>query len=219
MSDLLAAVDQLTKRWSHRVEQPETDEQPARTSIIRHRPRLQMLADAIISSTNRDGGGAQARERDVMNSQAAQMLLDYTRQINDAARAFDIPAGRPIPTLRAWYAASLSRVTPDSWEAAWAGKFERWASEIDSLLNPPQQVTIERPCPSCESAFYVDKMDKQQKPWPLRARKWDIRQHGTDAADASCIVCGARWDGITAIRELAFELEARDGRHAETGVA
>lgn len=212
MTTLLDAVDSLTKRWSHRVTQPATPDQPERTVIVRHRPRLSMLEDAIITSTNRDGGGALARERDILNTTAAQMLLDYKRQINQAAKALDVPAGEPIPTLRAWYVATLSKVTNEAWEADWIATFTRWAGEIDSLLNPPEQVIIERPCPLCEAAFFTDKTDKTQKPWPLRARKWDIRQHGTDTADASCLVCNARWDGMTAIRALAYELETREGK-------
>lgn len=218
MTTLLDAVDALTARWSHRVEQPETEDQPAKTTIIRHRPRLQMLADAIITSTNKDGGGALARERDVMNSTAAQMLVDYRRAINKAAATLDVPPGDPIPTLRAWYVASRAKITTDAWENEWVDTLTGWARDIDNLLNPPETVIVEAACPLCESAFFTDK-DKRELPWPIRARKWDIRQHGTDAADASCLVCGAKWDGITAIRELAYELESRDTRHAEAGVA
>ena len=71
----------------------------------------------------------------------------------------------------------------------------------------------------CEAAFFTDKTDKTLKPWPLRARKWDIRQHGTDKADASCIVCNATWDGLTAIRELAYELEQRGSGNTAAVVA
>lgn len=217
MTGLRDAVDALTKPWTHGVYQPATDDQPEQTVSLKHRPRLQMLEDAIVTSTNKDGGGALARERDVMNSTAAQMLIDYRRQINKAAKLLDVAPGAPIPTLRAWYVASLAKVTTDAWAAQWEALFTRWAGEIDSLLNPPQQVVVERPCPQCEAAFYIDKADKTKKPWPLRARKWDFRQHGTDAADASCIVCGARWDGLTAVRELAFWLEERDREKVQTG--
>ena len=210
MTTLLDAVDALTTRWSHRVEQAATEDQPARTTIIRHRPRLTMLEDAIVTSTNKDGGGALARERDLINTQAAQMLVDYKRQINKYARTLDVPAGAPIPTLRAWYAATLAKITTDAWEREYIDTFTRWATEIDTLLNPPQQVIVARPCPQCEAAFFTDKSDGSQKPWPLRARKWDVRQHGTEKADASCIVCGATWDGLTAIRELAYQLEQID---------
>ncbi len=213
MTTLLEAVDALTKRWSHRVDQGE------RTTIVRHRPRLTMLEDAILTSTNKDGGGALARERDILNTTATQMLLDYRRHINRIASKLDVPAGQPISTLRAWYAASLAKITNDAWEAEYIDTFTRWATEIDNLLNPPQQVTIEQACPMCEAAFFTDKTDKTLKPWPLRARKWDIRQHGTDKADASCIVCNATWDGLTAIRELAYELEQRGSGNTAAVVA
>ena len=202
MTTLLEAVDALTKRWSHRVDQGE------RTTIVRHRPRLQMLEDAILTSTNKDGGGVLAKERTIFDATAAQMLIDYRRRINQIAAKLDIPAGQPIPTLRAWHAATLAKITNDAWEAEYIDTFTRWATEIDDYLNPPQQVTIEQACPMCEAAFFTDKTDKTLKPWPLRARKWDIAQHGTDKADATCIVCNARWDGMTAIRELAYHLES-----------
>lgn len=217
---LLDAVDGLTKRWSYRVHQPATHDKPARTTIVRHQPRLRMLEDAILTSTNRDGGGALARERDVMNTAAVQLMADYKRQINRAAKALDVPPGEPIPTLRRWYVATRAKVLPESWERDWINRLEWWAGEIDALLNPPEQVTIERPCPRCAAVLFTDKADGQQKPWPVRARKWDIRQHGTDSAEAVCMVCGARWDGLTAVRALAYDLEQIDrARHADEDVA
>lgn len=219
MNELLDSVDSLTKRWSHRVVQDATADQPQRITIVRHKPRLHMLADAITTSTNKDGGGALARERNLINTQAVQMLADIRRGINKIAATLDVPAGEPIPTLRAWYVASLAKITTDAWQDEYTAKLHRWATDIDDLLNPPEQVTIEQPCPMCEAAFFYDKADKTEKPWPLRARKWDIRQHGTDKADASCMVCGATWDGLTAIRELAYHLEEIDGRHTGEGVA
>lgn len=211
---LLDAVDALTLRWHVDVR----DDDGKLLTRIRHKPRLDMLTDAIISSTNKNGGGALARERDVMNSQAAQMRIDYKRAINKAAAVMGVAAGEPVPTLRAWYAATLSKVVTDSFADEWIGTLTRWAQEIDNLLNPPETVTVEAACPLCEATFFTDK-EGREVPWPIRARKWDIRQHGTDAADASCIVCGGRWDGLTAIRELAYELENRELRHADNGVA
>lgn len=206
---LLDAVDALTVRWSIRVHQPATAEKPAKTTVVRHRPRLRMLADAIHQSTNRDGGGSLARERSPIDATAAQMLADITRRIHDMARALDVAPAGPIETLRAWYVATQAKVLPEAWEHAAITELQRWADDIDAHLNPPQQVTIETPCPSCDAAFFTDR-DGDQKPWPLRARMWDIDQHGHDRADATCCVCGATWNGLHEIRALAYDLEARD---------
>lgn len=196
---LLDAVDALTLRWHVDVR----DEDGKLIKRARQKPRLEQLADAITQSSGRGGGKSLARERSLIDGHAAQMLADYRRQINDAARGLQVPAGDPIPTLRAWYAASLAKVTTDEWQQSWTGTLERWAREIDDKINPPTSETYPVACPMCEAAFWRDpQQDNSQVKWPLRARYWDEWQHGRTDAEASCLACGARWYGTDVVIQL-----------------
>ena len=102
MTDLLTAVDALTKRWSIDVR----DDRDKLVKRIRHRPRLRMLEDAVAKSTSRGGGASLKSERSNADEHAIEMLKDYTKQINKLARDLDVPAGGddykdPVLTLRA----------------------------------------------------------------------------------------------------------------------
>lgn len=204
---LLEAVHALTRRWNVDIR----DDNGKLVNRVRHRPRLQMLEDAIAKSSGNGGGASLARERSLIDSHAAQMHADYRRQINAAAKILDVPAGDPIPTLEAWYAASLAKVTTDAFIQQWIDTLSRWRIEIDSKLNPPETTTIEHACPACEAVIYNDPRQAGAKfRWPLRGKRWFPGQHGIDNAYVDCLACGAKWDGIGKVRELAWTLEQYD---------
>lgn len=218
MTDLLTAVDALTLRWSIDVR----DDRDKLIKRIRHRPRLRMLEDAVAKSTSKGGGESLKSERSNADEHAIEMLKDYTRQINKRATELEVPATGehykdPVATLRAWYVAARAKVLTDTWEDKHIRTLQQWAWEIDKKLNPPDEtVTIERPCPRCESAFWWDQgMGGAQMRWPLTSERYSSGQHGIDHARVVCRFCNTHWDGISQVRALAWEMEQADATREE----
>lgn len=221
---LLDAVDALTTRWSIDVR----DDQGKLVKRVRHKPRLRMLEDAVAKSTSAGGGASLVSERYNGDEHAIEMLKSYTATINRMARDLDVPKrgsyyNDPLATLRAWYVTALKRTITDTWAIPHIDTLTRWAREIDKKLNPPDEaITIERPCPRCESVVWFDKaMGGAEMRWPLTSERFSSGQHGIDHARVHCRFCGHTWDGISQVRALAYDMEVMDATHDEmqTGTA
>lgn len=210
MSDLLAAVDQLTKPYPHTVHDihgnPQIGHNGAATNIERP-PRLTQLHDAIRPSGSSDTGSSSARERILIDAGALEQWSQYRDQINEAARKVDVRTDvDPARTLRRWYVAVEQRGLTDTFTDQWVRRLNGWAHAIDRRLNPPYQREVTAPCPFCGETRALDK-ESGQYVTAVIAECW----RGDGGADPTwqikCRFCGQVGYSLTEVREWAYGIE------------
>lgn len=221
---LLEAVHSLTDRYS--IHATRDDGSKVR---LRQKPRLEALREAIHPSGNSAGGGALARERNLINTGALDLYRAIVRDIDNAARIVDatIDPANPCITLKRWLIHARHKVTTDSYEAEWASKWDKRRIDIDNMLNPPVVIELMRPCPICGETKAIDrnapggpaivtalivqyrKSDEDTEPDPETPAA-AIPENST----AMCRFCDTVWRGRVAVREVAFDIEAADNEGA-----
>lgn len=211
MTDLLDAIDQLTKPYTITVRDihgnPTTDD-TGREVKVQQPARLEQLHDAIASSGNTGGpNGASRAERSLLNAGALEQWTAYRDRINKAARDVNVTIHHdPSVTLRRWYVEVNARTLTDAFTLEWAGRFTAWARDIDRRLNPPYQREVTSPCPFCGERKAIDKVNNEIVTAVI-AECW----RDTDGADTSwfirCRFCGANGVTLTQVREWAYGIE------------
>ena len=191
MDDLLEAVEALTKV---RHVQIETDDGPR---WVTGEPRLKQLQDEITATVGRGGGSAGlASERLPVSPEVLSRTFQIVTQIGDWCRMAGLRATRdPIKDLEAWHVTRLP--LPETENTGYTTILQGWAREIDGMFDRPRPVDITVPCPACKARTYVDE-DGDVCAWPLKAHVRPFR--------AECRACGAPWNDLEAIIELADEL-------------
>lgn len=191
MDDLLEAVEALTKV---RHVQIETDDGPR---WVTGEPRLKQLQDEITATMGRGGGaGGLASERIPLSPDVMSRSFQIATQIGDWCRMAGIRATRdPIHDLDAWLVTRLP--LPEIENVGYIEILQRWAREIDGMFDRPRPVDITVPCPACGESSYEDEHGDICA-WPLKAQVRPFR--------AECRSCGAPWEDLEAILELADEL-------------
>lgn len=234
MSDLLSAVDALTKPDAYRVtqdilktkldvhgrpvlddkDQPIREVKGSQTVTVKHNPLLQQLEEAI-ASTIGAGAGRSMLERhalNVLDSDALYQFSVITSTIGDWCRTVHVrPTRNAVHDLRAWYVARLTtRPTDDDWHT---DQLHSWAVTIRAKLNPWQKWEIKDPCPKCHESTWVDLDDQGNEvelPRPILIEYPVDRDEILSAAKASCRRCGFEWRGSSALRSLRWDTDHPD---------
>lgn len=199
--ELRLAVDALTQPTYLKV--PQIIDGEGRITRLRQDPLLTQLDDAIRGAMSGTAGAtaSTASTRSLVNSDALHQLTMISSLIIDWSAAVGAPQRRdPLNGLRAWHAAVLTLDIPRPW---YTRLLRTWAGTIRAIVNPPKTRELEYPCPVCKASSWDDG-EGSAGPFPL------VQTYHPDAPTASanvrCRACGARWEGVEAMEELANEL-------------
>lgn len=243
-SELLDAVDALTKPTTEQVEQdiyatvmvdgrPKTDDNgdlirertgQTRKTTVEHAPLLDRLQEAITSTMSRQGGGGSEKHaRNIVDSDALFEFMKITASITDWCRIVRIRATRDAATdLRRWYAARLA-TNPET-DDFHIHQLHKWARIIQSKLNAPRSWELKTPCPQCHAATWVDTIDDNgtetevERNRPVIVEYWPDSLDVLNTAHALCRRCGYEWPGSFALRALAFDLDNTPDKEIVTPV-
>lgn len=207
-SDLLDAVDQLTKPTRTKIVQDDPAT-PTSTRLItvEQAPLLERLQEAIRGTIGIGGSKSLASERSMLDGDALRRFMVIATTVNDWARlaGADVHKGDPVATLRAWYVAYQQKPHADEADLWHARELYSWVGQINAKLDPPRVWDLPDPCPVCEAKVWFDPKEpsKKGRPRPLiveyRETGPDLIQH----ARAMCRACEQVWG----VRELAYALE------------
>lgn len=115
---------------------------------------LDLLSDAVSGNTGGTGGGSSSKTTMPVNGDALQLQNEIgmaikTDLVRVGARSqlerFEGTKARVTKWLPEYLASQPSE--PEI--AAWAEQFQRWADQIDTMLDPPVTVEIIADCPIC----------------------------------------------------------------------
>lgn len=210
---LLEAVRALTDRYNEALDEPARNRWGRKMHHISRPSRIDQLTTAITPSGNSAGGGALARERNIIDTGALDLYRRLLRDVNAAATHVGAPNGDdPAAVLKWWLLTARTKHPTDAFETEWAGKWEQWARRIDSHLNPPVLVEIMRPCPICGEVKAIDP-NAAGGPALVTALVVQYQRGGTDMLDdatAMCRFCQGVWKGRDAIRSVAYDIEQQE---------
>lgn len=203
MSDLLDAVDRLTKpSIEHHVQRTDKGEW-VRVVSIEHPSLFDQLQDAGSGRTSA-GSNKGKHERAPIDLDAAFLHAQYTTQVADWCRAIGVhPTRNVVSDLRAWYAATLKLNDFDP--TGWRNVLAAWARTIKNHFDPPRKFEAEHPCPICGGSEHGDEFDGGAMKAIEVSYRLDDAGHPTGER-ALCRICRAVWDGGDAVRELADEM-------------
>lgn len=209
---LLEAVHSLTDRYS--IHATRDDGTKVR---LRQKPRLEALREAIHPSGNSAGGGALARERNLIDTGALDLHRAIKRDIDNAARLVDaiVNPVDPAITLKRWLIKARQKHPTDAFETEWAAKWAKRAHDIDVKLNPPTITEIMRPCPFCGESKAVDPASSALVTAVI-VEHWKSGQDGVGSSRIRCRFCGESGISLAEVRRWAYDIEAQE---LEAGVA
>lgn len=202
MTDLLDAVDDLTQPTKTRVIQ--TNDAGITCTSDAETPSLLDQLEASIQSSmgGSTSGSSLAFEGAPLNTAALFEAMKIATQIGDWCRIVGAPVTKHLSEdLRAWYAATLSKVNWD--DTSYTRNLRRWAGTIRSLLDPPREKYLPDPCPNCGEKDFWKGGELFMFPLVVKYRTEDP----IGSATALCRACEKVWNA----RELAYELEQRHG--------
>jgi hypothetical protein len=237
MTDLLTAVDALTKPVTLRVIQstyeteigpdgrPTIDEHgnPVRhhngttTIKVTNPPLLDMLDAAVRGELNTIAGASESMKstRGMLDSDALYHFAKITTQIGAWARTVGAPR-RETPTeqLRAWYV-TYTQQEHEEPRIRWHTRtMHGWANIINDKLDPHDEWTEPDPCPDPECVQGFDPATGRPIWWDPRTREpypypLVVRFRRTDGP---LMVENARarcraCGRVWSVRELAYDLE------------
>lgn len=214
---LLDAVDALTNPvWSKVIQEDML--RPSGTKTIRiELPSLLEQLDEAIRGTMGGGGGSLPSERNLLDSDALFRLIKISSMIGDWARA----AGAVVvkddagTTLRNWYVSYSVKLSSMESERFYIGKLNAWAHQIEAKLDPPRVKDLPDACPVCGAVTWWLASTKAEYPRPLVIEYKPTGPNLIQEARALCRSCETVWG----VRELAYELEQAEARHAvESGM-
>lgn len=219
---LLEAVLALTDPYDEALDEPARNRWGRKMQHISRPSRIDQLETAITPSGNSAGGGALARERNIIDTGALDLYRRLLRDVNQAATHVGAPNGDdPAAVLKWWLLTARTKHPTDAFEQEWAGKWEQWARRIDTHLDPPVVIELMRPCPICGETRAVDPnapggpaivtalvVQYRRSDAPLEP---DAPQVGAQAipehSNAFCRFCEAVWKGRDGVRAIAFDIE------------
>lgn len=209
MTDLLDAVDELTKPEHRHLAQKDDFGKWIKVHSVTDPPLLQRMQDAVHPSTNKNAGSAaSASTRAPADLEAMFEYAKMTSQIRDWCRMQTVTVLRdPIRDLRRWYTSTL---TQPVLEQFYIRQLRQWATTIRNHLDPPETFVAKHPCPVCGAQGWGDAINGGDT-WPIEIRyRKDETDRVTDEI-ALCRPCRAVWVGHDAILELADEMNEKTG--------
>lgn len=213
LEDLLDNVDKLTLPNRSKIIQDDIAGQPPRTVKIILPALLTQLEDAIRGTIGIGGSGSLPNERNMLDADALLRFLTIRSQIKEWAldAKAEVDAQDPASTLRAWYVRWVEKPREHASIKFYAGKTRSWIEQIESKLDPPRVRELPDSCPECGATEWFNPIDKHRYLHPLIV---EYRPTGADMiqeAVGRCRACDSRWG----VRQLAFEIEQMNERHAE----
>jgi hypothetical protein len=206
MSDLLSAVDALTRSEIEHLAQRTDSGRWVKTVTIEHPALLVQLADAGSGRTSA-GSNKAAHERAPIDMEAAYLHAQYTSQVADWCRMVNVkPTRNIIRDLRAWYAATLAVRGFDG--TGYRAILTAWARTIRTHFDPPKKFEADHPCPVCGGSEHGNEFDGGA----TKAIEVTYRLDDTGrpvGERAVCRLCRAAWEGSDAVRELADEMREK----------
>lgn len=211
MTELLEAVDALTLPVVSRITQAaEADGVETITvATVTHDALLAQL-EAAISSTMGGGGGRTMTEKWALNVLDSDALYQFTL-IGNTVREWCRMAGLPKPDgpvqgLRAWYVTRLAiNDRDDTWHV---NVLTGWANAIRGKLNPAKTIELTFACPACGADTWTDSDGATYK-HPLRMSYQPQDPDILNTARALCKACANVWEGVTTLRGLRWEADAK----------
>lgn len=217
-NDLLAAVDALTKSQIEHMAQKDDNGKWLKTHTVEHPPLLVRLKQAVTPSTNTSAGSsALASTRNIIDSTAMFEYAKMSSAVGDWCRIYKVATTRdPVVDLRRWYIAYELNPSGTGWHER---ELRRWANVIRNIIDRPEQLTIDLPCPVCGSDTWVNPEGEQLRhPIVVTYRLNDEgAMTGERAAcrsaaltsEGEIVACGAVWETLESIQELGEELSER----------
>ena len=181
--------------------------QPVKQS--KHTQTDDCLLDQLEAAVTTGIGQGEVRAQKHTQVQLDVAALQLVEEIGDRLRAWllDI-GGRPgrmslRELCRSWYAIQLA--SPDH-EDEHARVLRGFAARIREHLDPRKPGYLEGVCPRCRFAYVITDDD-------IRKHALQTREGATyESTEAECQVCGAKWEGWSALNELANGI----ARHADS---
>jgi hypothetical protein len=210
MSDLLDAVDTLTKPIIEHIAQRADSGKWIRTHTVERAPLLQQMHDAVTPSGGNDGASksSAAAERSPADLDALFEYAKITSQIRSwLVIAKLVPTHEPIDNLRRWYVAhTAERDHVDDW---YLRMLRGWAAHIKRMLDKPCSFVPEAACPVCGATEWGNMIEGGGR-WPIKI-EYRLAEDGVTPKDHSalCQLCRTVWEGHDAVVELADELNGR----------
>jgi hypothetical protein len=203
------AVHRLTEVWEDVLSPKETGLDSYRT--IEYEPLLDMLREAIGSSTGRTSAGrSDANARNVLNVKA----FDLWQRIDGATRAWigELSRSKPFTELKAAVVQldgivnSLNashQIDPFTY-ARITAMFESWKDDIWDQFFTQRQMEIMTPCPYCGETFTYAQDG---------ARSYAVTaEFAAGVAIATCARCKHEWNGREELLELGYSVGANMDR-------
>ena len=205
MTDLLAAVDSLTKpRHSKTVQSNEAG--ITCVSPVELPPLLDDLNAAIYASMGGNTSGASdPATRAPVNILALQTLMRISEQVAGWARMAGVVVDKEntTSTLRRWYVKFSERQISGEVESMYVSQMKAWESQIINALDPPREKDLPGACPSCSAVEWWQAAtgERFSRPLVIRYRPDDEDMIGN--ATGTCRACTKVWSA----RELQYEIE------------
>jgi hypothetical protein len=207
VTELLDAVDELTKPVVSHFPQVGDDGKWLRAHTATFPPLLTQLEAAIISSTSGRAGGGDPATRAVLNSGALFDFMRITSQIRDWCHIEKVATSKDAGAdLRRWYVAFVVHEKPHEFHIR---ELHRWAGTIRTLLEPPRRVPVTAACVVCDALQWVD-ADGDTHPYPVVIEYHDGEPDILATATAICRACEKVWRGSRELRALRFEIDERE---------
>lgn len=207
MSELLDAVDELTKPQTVTVIQSYKDHPDKKTQIV-HPPRLDQLRAAISEAMSSDGSSsALASQRNLLNTSALYDWLMITNRINDWAQIEKSRVTRNDPgrTLRAWYAKWIGKEREPASVNYHLRYLQKWVAQIDTTLDPPRIKDLPDACPICDATAWWNPKTREQYPRPLIVTYRETGPNMIQDARGMCRAC----EEVFTVRQLAYAIEQK----------
>lgn len=197
MTDLLEAVDVLTKDTHHRVVQPvyetqfdagghvrvDDNDQPIRkvtgtkaTKLV-YPPLLTDLDAAIRGTLGGEGSSTSLKfTRNILNTEALHQFMRIRSLIRDWARLAGATRDTdPVVELRRWYHLWTSTEREEASIAWHTRTLTAWATTIRETIDPYQPWPLPGPCPNADCPqeemnglwFWWDQRTREQQTRPL----------------------------------------------------
>ena len=211
MNDELAqAVDALTRPIIDHIPQVDDEGRWLRAHTVEHPPLLRQLEDAVRGSFGSDGGAGTpslGSERNMLDSDALYEFLKITSQVSDWCRIRKVPTTRdPLANLVAWHEAWAP--DDEAGDAFYVRQLTKWAGIIEAKLNPKKRLEVTSPCPVCGADKWVDTEGVAYR-FPILV---EYRGEGSAVSDeqALCRACENVWSGQRELRQLRWDIDARE---------
>jgi hypothetical protein len=208
---LAAAVGALTDPVITHVTQTDDAGAYLRTHTAEHEALLVQLDKAITSAIGNGGGGGSATGN-VLNGKALYRAFLIRTELGSWCRMNGVKVTRDLMVdLIAWF--DLFKLTGND-SGFYVRQLNGWAKTIRDLIDPPQRVPQDIPCPVCGATKYTDEEgDISTNPIVLEYHRED--PIGTARVVCRNADCAAEWDNMEALNELKDELAEKEQHAAQ----